>query len=302
MDILINGATGFLGRSLVDNLNKDGHSLKVITRNTIKASKVLGNDVDYYQWDSESLELPYEALKSTDAVVNLMGESVGGIWLPSKKSSIYQSRLIGTKKLVQAINKLESGPSILISASAVGYYGNRGDETLNENSEPGTSFLSEVCKDWESQANSATQSGARVVTLRLAPILGPDGGFLIQQLPLAKLGLLGPLGTGKQWWPWVHIDDTINIIKHVLSNPTTGPINVVSPNPINQIDFSKALAGFYNRPAILPAPAFALKLLLGGFSDELLFSRKVIPQKALDSGFKFKFVDINKAIKASIKR
>ena len=302
MNLLITGATGFLGRVLVKSLNKDGHSIKIITRNINNASNLLGSDFDFYKWDPTTLKPPIEAINNTDVIVNLMGENVGGIWLPYKKKAIHQSRQVGTKNLVEAINKADSKPPVLISASAVGYYGNRGDEKLIESSEPGKNFLSKVCKDWEDQANSAAESGARVVTLRFAPIVGSGGGFLTQQLPLAKLGLLGPLGSGKQWWPWVHIDDAIGIIKYVLNNQISGPVNVVSPKPIDQITFSKALAGFYNRPAILPAPSFAIRMILGGFADELLFSRKVIPQKALDTGFKFKFVDINEAIKASIKR
>ena len=302
MDVSITGATGFLGRSLVKSLANDGHSIKIITRNISKASNTLGDDFNYYQWDHTTLEPPIEAINNSDTVINLMGETVGGLWLPSKKRAISQSRKIGTKNLVKAINRASSKPELLISASAVGYYGNRGDEKLTENSEPGGNFLSEVCKDWEDQAKSATKSGVRVVTLRFAPIVGPDGGFLDQQLPLAKMGLLGPLGSGKQWWPWVHIDDAISAIKYVTNNPISGPVNVVSPKPINQITFSKALADFYNRPAIIPAPSFAIRMMLWGFADELLFSRKVIPQKALDAGYKFKFVKINEAIKASLKQ
>ena len=245
---------------------------------------------------------PSEAINDSEIVINLMGETVGGLWLPSKKRSILQSRTTGTKNLVEAISKSDSKPELLISASAVGYYGNRGNEKLTENSKTGGNFLSEVCKDWEDQAKYATKSGVRVVTLRFAPIVGPDGGFLYQQLPLAKMGLLGPLGSGKQWWPWVHIDDAISAIKYVINNQISGPVNVVSPKPIDQITFSKALAAFYNRPAIIPAPSFAIRTMLWGFADELLFSRKVIPQKLLDAGYKFKFVKINEAIKASLKR
>jgi len=302
MNILITGATGFLGRSLVKSLTEDGHDIKIITRNISKASNTLEDDFNYYQWDHKTLEPPIEAINNSEIVINLMGETVGGLWLPSKKRSILQSRTLGTKNLVEAISKSDSKPKLLISASAVGYYGNRGNEKLTENSEPGGNFLSEVCKAWEDQAKSATESGLRVATLRFAPIVGPNGGFLDQQLPLAKMGLLGPLGSGKQWWPWVHIDDAISAIKYVINNQISGPLNVVSPKPIDQITFSKALAAFYNRPAIIPAPSFAIRTMLWGFADELLFSRKVIPQKLLDAGYKFKFVKINEAIKASLKR
>ena len=302
MNILITGATGFLGKSLVKSLVKDGHSIKIITRNISKASKILGDDFDFYQWAQSTLVPPSEAINDSEIVINLMGETVGGLWLPSKKRSILQSRTTGTKNLVEAISKSDSKPELLISASAVGYYGNRGNEKLTENSKTGGNFLSEVCKDWEDQAKYATKLGVRVVTLRFAPIVGPDGGFLYQQLPLAKMGLLGPLGSGKQWWPWVHIDDAISAIKYVINNQISGPVNVVSPKPIDQITFSKALAAFYNRPAIIPAPSFAIRTMLWGFADELLFSRKVIPQKLLDAGYKFKFVKINEAIKASLKR
>lgn len=301
MDVSITGATGFLGQSLVKSLAKDGHSIKIITRNISKASNILGDDFHYYQWEHTTLEPPIEAINNSDTIINLMGETVGGLWLPSKKRAISQSRKIGTKNLVKAINRASSKPELLISASAVGYYGNRGDEELTETSGPGGSFLSEVCKEWEDQAKSATESGVRVVTLRFAPIVGPNGGFLDQQLPLAKMGLLGPLGSGKQWWPWVHIDDAISAIKYVTNNPISGPVNVVSPKPIDQITFSKALAGFYNRQAVLPAPSFAIRMILWGFADELLFSRRVIPQKILGAGYKFKFVKINEAIKASLK-
>ena len=240
---------------------------------------------------------PPEAFEKVDAVVNLLGESIAGRWSKAKKLAIMDSRVVGTRNLVAAIARVESKPRVLVSASAVGYYAEQGDEAVTEDSPAGTGFLAEVCKCWESEAIRAEQLGLRVVRLRNAMILG-DGGVIAAILPIFKAGVGGPLGRGDQWWPWIHIDDVVELVLHAITESAfTGAVNASSPQPVRQKEFARNMAKLIKRPALLPTPSFVLRVALGEFGAELLCSRRVLPKRALDAGYEFRFPEPGPALR-----
>ena len=210
-------------------------------------------------------EAPEAAFESIDAVIHLAGESVSGRWDQEKKRRVRESRTLGTRNLISTIGKLTTKPNILISASAIGYYGDRGDELLSETAAPGDDFFAEVCSHWEAEATQAREFGLRVVNLRVGIVLGPDGGALSQILPLNNFGLSGPLGSGKQWWAWVHREDIIGLILHALNNNIEGPINGTAPYPVRQKEFARILGKVTKRPSFMPAPAAAPQTCIGRF-------------------------------------
>jgi uncharacterized protein (TIGR01777 family) len=240
---------------------------------------------------------PPEALEGVDAVVNLLGESIAGRWSKAKKRAIMDSRVVGTSNLVAAMERVEKKPGVLVSASAVGYYAVYADEEINEDSPAGTGFLAEVCKRWEREAMKAEQLGLRVVRLRNAMVLG-HGGVLAAMLPMFRAGIGGPLGVGRQWWPWIHIDDVVELVVHAVSEPAfSGAVNASSPQPVRQKEFACNLAEVIKRPALLPTPSFVLRVVLGEFGAELLCSRRVIPTRALDAGYEFRFPELGPALR-----
>jgi len=298
MTILVTGATGFVGRRVCELLSQSGHTVIALSRDPTGAKRRVPALAKALSWDA--LE---EALKSCDAVVNLAGESIAGRWTTSKKQAIRDSRVGGTRNLVAGLAKLDSRPKVLISASAIGYYGDREEETLTEDSPPGADFLAQVCKDWESEALTAQSLGVRVVCARLGLVLGPGGGSLQALLPLFKLGLGGPLGSGKQFWSWVHRDDVAGAIAFALErDDLRGPINVTAPQPVRQREFAQVLGRVLRRPAVLPAPAFALKLVLGEFANSLLSSQRVLPQRLQQSGYEFRFAELEPALRHILAR
>lgn len=231
---------------------------------------------------------PREALEGADAVVNLAGEPVAQRWTTAARKQIFDSRVNGTRELVRAISQMGRKPATLISMSAVGYYGDRGEEELSESSPPGTDFLAGVCQAWEAEALRAEEDGVRVVCLRLGVVIGPGGGALSKMLPAFRLGLGGPLGTGRQWMPWVDIADVAGLVSFALANGSLrGPMNTVSPHPVRNADFTAALGRSLRRPAILRVPSFALQLALGEMSGMLLWGQKVFPQAASQAGYEF---------------
>jgi uncharacterized protein (TIGR01777 family) len=243
---------------------------------------------------------PLEAFQDVDAVVNLLGESISGRWSRAKKRAIMDSRVVGTRNLVTAIERAEKKPRVLVAASAVGYYAVKGEEEITEESPGGTGFLAEVCKCWESEAIKAEMFGLRVVRLRNAMVLG-HGGVIEAMLPIFRAGLGGPLGSGAQWWPWIHIDDVVELVLHAINNSSlTSALNASSPQPVRQKDFARALAKQIKRPALLPTPSFALRVALGEFSAELLCSRRVMPKKALDTGYEFRFPELGPALRDTL--
>ena len=294
MRVLITGATGFVGRALVHALMERGDQRVALTRDPERARMALPGLVHAHAWDPLAGPPSY----GVDAVVNLMGESVVGRWTQRKRSAILESRETATRNLVQGMRDAAGAvPRTLVSASAVGYYGHRGEEELTEDAPPGEGFLSGVCVQWETAASEAS-SGTRVVLLRTGLVAGRGGGFLAPLSRLTRFGLGGPTGSGRQWWPWVHLDDVVGLILHALDNEAVqGPLNVCAPGPARQREVASALGRVLRRPAFAPAPAFALRLALGEFATELLNSRRVLPAAALASGYAFRHKDLDVALR-----
>ncbi|MCY4581846.1 MAG: TIGR01777 family oxidoreductase [Chloroflexi bacterium] len=301
MRVLLTGATGFVGRALVHALMERGDQRVALTRDPTRARMALPGLMQTYAWDPLEGLPPAEALEDVDAVVNLMGESVAGRWTDEKRRAILETRETGTRNLVlgmQMAARTAPAPRVLVNASAGGYYGHRGEEELTEDAPPGEGFLAGVCVQWEAAASRASVAGARVVMLRTGLVAGRDGGFLPPLSRLTRSGLSGPVGSGRQWWPWVHLDDMVGLILHALDNDDVqGPVNVCAPAPARQWEVARALGRVLRRPALMPAPAFALRLTLGGFASELLNSRRVVPAAALASGYAFRHPDLRAALR-----
>ena len=297
MKVLITGATGLVGKRLQESLTNKGHELLLASRGEPKAE-------NYIQWDSDTGFVEPERLEGLDAVVHLAGESVFGLrWSDEKKKAIMESRVKGTRSVVEALSKLKNRPNVLVSASAIGFYGNRGDEELTESSAAGdNTFLSEVAKAWESEARRAEDAGIRTVLLRVGVVLSKDGGALSTMLTPFKLGVGGVVGSGKQWMSWIEVDDLVAIINFVLENENIrGAVNACAPNPVTNEQFTKTLGDVLYRPTFLPLPEFAVAMVLGEMGDELLLtSERVIPKRLLDAGFEFRYPDLKPAIEHAI--
>jgi uncharacterized protein len=298
--VLVTGATGFIGLPLLRALQDHGNETSALTREPA-ASRDKAPGTDMFAWQAASEVAPAQALAGADAVVNLAGESVEGRWHDRQKKAIRDSRVHGTRNLIEGLESASPRPKVLVSASAIGYYGDRGEEQLNEDSPPGAGYLAEVCRDWEQAAQQAEQLGVRVVRLRFGIVLGPGGGAMKQLLRIYRLGLGGPIGSGRQWWAWVHRDDVIGVILHAIESDVSGALNVAAPHPTRQAEFAKTLGRVVGRPAILPAPAFAIKAALGGFSQELLFSRHPEPRRTTASGYVFRFPELEPALTDIVK-
>ncbi len=290
MNVLISGATGFLGGTLIPELEAGGHRVTRLTRSP-KSADDLG-------WDPEAGTI--DDLEGTDAVVHLAGESIAeGRWTPEKKRRILESRRKGTRLLSEAIAALSAPPSVMVSASAVGYYGDRGNELLTEESDPGSGFLAEVCRDWEAAAEPAREAGIRVVHPRVGIVLSTKGGALGATLPIFKLGLGGKVGSGRQYWSWVTLDDVVGAFVHALTNESvSGPVNVGSPNPLTNAEYTKVLGRVLNRPTIFPVPAPAARIVLGEVADELLLaSQRMQPARLQETGYAFRHPDLEDALR-----
>lgn len=252
-----------------------------------------------FRWDPARELPPAEAFDGCEAVFHLAGEPVAeGRWTRAKKARIRDSRVEGTKHLIEGLRELERRPEVLVSASAVGIYGSRGDEVLPESAASAEGFLADVCRAWEAEARAAEELGMRVVTIRIGLVLGAQGGALARMLPLFKLCAGGRLGHGQQWMPWIHVDDLASLfLFSAQSENLAGAVNGCAPNPVTNRQFTKALAGAVGRPAPFPAPAFALRLGLGEFAEVLLASQRAVPDKAQGAGFRFKYPTIETALK-----
>jgi uncharacterized protein len=293
MNVTVTGASGFLGTRLLDRLLRDGHSLHILGR---KRKQGLPAAVKFSSWDAMHAEAPLESLAGADAVIHLAGEPVAQRWNADVKRRIRESRSTGTRHLVRAIGKLSRRPRVLISASASGYYGDRGEEVLTESSAPGHDFLAEVCKEWEREARAAEVFGVRVAMVRIGLVLGTDGGALKQMLTPFRLGVGGRLGSGRQWMPWIHIDDLIEMFVFALDRTVSGPLNGAAPQPVRNAQFTAALARTIHRPAIFPVPRFALKLMFGEMAEIVFASQRMFPKVAEAAGFQFKFVELEAAL------
>jgi uncharacterized protein (TIGR01777 family) len=302
MKVLVTGATGFVGRRLCEVLNQRGHSVAVLSRNGFSAKQSLPVIDQAFSWQPSTEPAPAEAFDGVDGVVHLLGESVQGRWNAANKAAIRDSRVIGTRNLVAGIARLESRPKVLVSASAIGYYGDRADEELIEESAPGDDFLAGVSREWENEAVAAERLGVRVTLPRISVVLAPGGGALGAMLLPFKLGAGGPLGSGRQWWSWIHRDDLVAMMIQLLESDFSGPINAAAPNPVRQKEFAQVLGKVLRRPAFMPAPAFALKIALGGFSTELLSSKRVLPKAAERLGFSFRYPRLEEALRKALGR
>ena len=294
MKILVSGSTGFIGAALVSSLQKERHQVVSLARTGH------GGTGPAIYWDPAQGHLSQEQLEGFDAVVHLAGESIAeGRWTAAKKKRILDSRVQGTKLLSETLARLKNPPRVLVVASAIGYYGDRGGEILTESSSRGSDFLAEVCEAWERAAQPAKEKGIRVVHPRIGIVLGKGGGALAKMLLPFKLGLGGRLGSGNQYMSWIALEDLVGVIQFALNHSAlNGPVNAVSPAAATNNEFTKTLGRVLNRPTIFPAPAFALKLLLGEMAQALLLSSaNVKPQKLLETKYPFKFAGLEPALR-----
>lgn len=293
MKILISGATGLVGTILIPTLTAKNYEVFKLVRKTPKSA-------DEIQWDAEKgfSDEEKSKLEEFDAVIHLAGDNVASEnWSQEKKRKIRDSRVVGTRVLVEALKTLKSPPKVFVSASAIGYYGNREDEILTEDSPKGVGFFPEVCDAWEQEARKA-EDFARVVMLRIGVVLAKEGGALEKMLTPFKLGVGGVVGSGKQWMPWIAIDDIVGIIHFALENEISGAINTTAPNPVTNYDFTKTFGTVINRPTIFPIPEFAIKLMFGEMGETLLLQGcRVVPKRLEELGYKFKFTDLEEAMK-----
>jgi uncharacterized protein (TIGR01777 family) len=296
MKIIIAGGTGFLGQPLTEALSRAGHALVVLSRNP-SHSATAGSAV--IPWVPGASGAWTKAVDGAGAVVNLAGTSIAGHrWSGKQKRLILESRLLATRSLVEAMRSSPNPPAVFVSASAVGFYGPHGDEPIDEEQPPGGDFLAHVCRQWEAEAAKAADI-ARVVLLRTGLVLARHGGALPQMLLPFKLGAGGPLGSGRQYWPWIHLEDWIALAKWTIDEPAvTGPVNLTAPAPVTNREFAKRLGVVLRRPALVAAPGFALRLLLGEMADGLLLSgQRAVPEKAQRLGFKFRFSTLTDALR-----
>jgi uncharacterized protein (TIGR01777 family) len=294
MKILVTGASGFIGSALVPFLTTGGHSVTRLVRREPDGKR------GEIRWDPDGGILDARGLEGHDAVVHLAGEGVAtGLWTRARKARILESRARGTSLLAETLAGLTRKPGVLLSASAVGYYGSRGDEVLREDGPPGTGFLAEVTRAWENAAAPAEKAGIRVVLARIGIVLGAGGGALAKMLPAFRMGIAGRLGDGRQYMSWIAIDDVLGAIDHALrSNDLSGPVNVTAPEPVTNAAFTRTLARVLSRPAILPVPALALRLALGEMADEaLLASTRAVPARLLARGFGFRYPELEGALR-----
>ena len=298
MRIFVTGATGFIGSHLVKRLLSDGHQVVCYVRNIQKARKVLGSEVEILQTTAFDNHL-IATMERCDAVINLAGEPIIKRWTKKNKKQIYDSRVGLTTKLIKILERCQTKPEVFISGSAVGYYGNRGSEILTEKSSKSSGWLSHLCNQWEKfsyPADTGELITTRFVNLRTGIVLG-DGGALKKMLLPFKLGLGGILGNGKQWMPWIHIDDMVEIIVSAISNTKIyGPVNCVAPNPVTNKEFTKQMGAALNRPTVFPVPGFILKIIFGEAACVLLDSQRVEPKLLYKAGFVWKFAKIDKAL------
>lgn len=299
MKILITGSSGLIGSALIPLLTGQGHQVVRLVRRAVAPGK------DVAVWDPAAGKLETSALEQADAVVHLAGESINALrWTNERKERMRSSRVRGTRLISESLAQLAVPPRVLVSASAVGFYGSRGDEVLTEESPAGSGFLSEVCQEWEAAAEPARQKGVRVVNLRIGMVLSAKGGALPAMLPAFKAGVAGKLGDGRQFISWIAIDDLTRAISHAIATESlSGPVNAVSPNPVRNVEMTKALGKVLRRPTFLSVPAFAVRLIFGEMGEALLLSsQRVEPRRLQDSGFTFQFPDFETSLRRLLGR
>ena len=294
--ILVSGASGPIGAALVPALKAGGATVTRLVRSS-------AGGPDQIAWDP-SRPLSPDLVSGFDAVIHLAGESIVGRWTAAQKRRILDSRTQGTGHLAEAAAKASPLPRVFISASAVGFYGSRGDEVLREDSSSGAGFAAEICRQWEAAAQPAAKAGIRTAQMRIGVVMSADGGALPEMLTPFRLGLGGRLGNGRQWWPWVSVWDVVGAIQHVLDHESlSGPVNTVAPNPVTNAEFTRVLASVLKRPALFPMPAFAVRLLFGEMGVELfLGSQRVEPSRLAASGYQFQHPELGNALKEILQR
>ena len=298
----MSGASGLIGSALQASLAAQISQNKI---EIVRLARGAAKDAAQVSWDFRTSLSP-NAVSGFDAVIHLAGESVVGRWTAEKKKSIRDSRVLGTRNLASALAKASPKPKVFICASAIGYYGDRGDETMREESSSGSGFLPEVCREWEAASRIAAEAGIRTINLRTGLVLSDKGGALRSMLTPFKLGLGGRIGSGRQWWSWIHIDDMVGGIHHAMNSESmnteslTGPVNMTAPKPLRNAEFTSILAGVLSRPAIVPVPPFALKLIFGRMAAEEMFlaSQRVAPEKLLQSNYKFRYSELAPALES----
>jgi uncharacterized protein len=297
MKISLTGASGFIGHRLISRLLRDGDTVHAMGRRRPGA----WTEVAFSEWDANGGTVPVEAFDGSDAIIHLAGEPVAQRWNSDVKARIFDSRVRGTKALVDALATMQERPRTLVCASAIGFYGDRGDQLLDEASPAGKGFLPEVCIEWERQARAAGSLGLRVVMLRIGIVLGREGGALKQMLPPFKMGIGGPIASGRQWMSWVHVDDLVEMMVFALTRTDVmGPVNATAPNPVRNAEFSKALGQALGRPALIHTPIFALKLILGEAASVVVASERVVPKVMERAGFTFRYPEVGDALRNAI--
>ncbi len=295
MHVLITGASGLVGQRLTDSLKAEGHQVTRMVRSAPQPEEAL--------WNYRDRQIDLDKLATGDAVIHLAGENVaGGRWTDAKKRRILESREQGTRFLAESLAQLSKRAGILISASATGFYGSRGDEILTEQSEPGQGFLPKVCLAWERACQPAVEAGVRVAHVRIGIVLSAKGGALAKMLLPFKLGVGGRIGSGQQWWSWITLDDLVRVIQYVLmTDALQGPVNATSPNPVTNQEFTKTLGRVLKRPTVFPMPSFAARWALGEMADELLLaSARVLPQRLQEHGFEFHHSELEPALRHAL--
>lgn len=301
MKVAITGATGFIGSRLVQRLHAKGHKIVVLTRNITFAQKVFPSEtfpnVEIVAYTPNTSGSWQSVIASCDGVVNLAGEPIGeGRWTPERKQEILNSRKLGTQKIVEAITNANPKPTVLINASAIGYYGTSETATFDETSLSGSDFLAQVCQIWEAQARKVKDAGVRLVILRLGIVLG-NGGALDKMIMPFKLFAGGPIGSGRQWFSWIHVDDLVSLILEALTkSEINGVYNGTAPNPVRMADLSQTLGEVMNRPSWLPVPGFAIEALLGDGAMVVLEGQQVLPKRTLETGFEYKYPNLQSAL------
>ena len=313
MKVVIAGGTGFLGHPLSHALASDGHDVVVLTRRPEQRRSATGSGpaaatgtARSIEWTPNGESGPWAStIDGADAVVNLAGESIAAKrWTAAQKQKILDTRVQATRSLVTTIRGVAVPPPLFVSGSAVGYYGPRGDEVVTEDTPPGADFLAHVCVTWEEEACRAASGHTRVVCIRTGVVLEKDGGALPQMLPPFRFGAGGPVGSGRQYWPWIHRRDWIDLVRWAIQTPdVSGALNATAPHPVTSADFARALGRAMHRPAFIPAPAFALRLMLGEMADALLLSgQRAVPRRAERGGFAFKYTNVDDALAAIFDR
>jgi len=296
--VILSGGTGFIGQALIPKLLKADYTVVLLTRGMHSAPEISHSSLHVEQWDGRTLGRWAKHLEGAGAVINLAGESIGAKrWTQARKRLLLGSRLDSTKVITSAIAKATNKPSVLVNASAVGYYGNVDNDDVPESYPHGNDFLASLCVEWEQQALTAQKLGVRVALLRNGVVLGKNGGALKKMLLPFKMLVGGPLGSGRQWFSWIHLDDVVDIILFILEKKNiSGPVNVASPNPVTMKQFCEALGKAMKRPCWAQVPALMLQTVLGEMSQVILTGQRVLPKKLVDAGYKFRYSDMDRAL------